>query len=201
MLIWAALGCEAATSKVAAAKRTFHLIATLQGPRYHWGPIALCKALITLACGWVWHQDFTIAMFFWCTSTSTTLLPVWLLNQPLIHAEKSRDIAGDIARYWSHVNSPMSIMTWAFATAGSRQTANVVLINRTFIFFILLDLGSVACCNCRRIRRTAKTYGAQRIASARLRWPTLIRAAIYDLEASATAAMYAPAQRDWLGPF
>ena len=63
-----------------------------------------------------------------------------MLNQPLIHAEKSRDIAGDIARYWSHVNAPISIIACAFATAGSRQIANAVLINRSLIFLILLML-------------------------------------------------------------
>jgi hypothetical protein len=79
-------------------------------------------------------------MFLWCTRISTTLLLVRLLNQPLIHAEKSRDIAGDIARYWSHVNALISIMTCAFATVGSRQIANAVLINRSLIFLILLDI-------------------------------------------------------------
>ena len=54
--------------------------------------------------------------------------------------EKSRDIAGDIARYWSHVNAFISIMTCAFAAAGSRHIANAVLINRSLIFLILLDI-------------------------------------------------------------
>ena len=66
--------------------------------------------------------------------------PAGLITKPaLIHAEKSRDIAGDIAKYWSHVTAPISNMTCAFATAGSRQIANAVLISRSLIFPILLD--------------------------------------------------------------
>ena len=43
------------------------------GQKGHCGSIEFCKPLMTLACGWYWHHDFTLAIFFWCTSTSTAV--------------------------------------------------------------------------------------------------------------------------------
>src|SRR4029078_312098 len=48
-------------------------------------------------------------------------------------------MAGDIARYWPHVNAAISIVTCAFAVPERSEIANAVVINRAFILLILLD--------------------------------------------------------------
>ncbi|MGA7252187.1 MAG: hypothetical protein WBX35_13235, partial [Pseudolabrys sp.] len=51
----------------------------------------------------------------------------------------SRDCAGDIAKYWSHLIAPISMVICAFAVTGRSEIANAVQINRSLISLPLLD--------------------------------------------------------------
>ena len=67
--------------------------------------------------------------------------PVLITEPAVIQAEKLSDCAGGIARYWSHVILPISMVSCAFATTGTIEIANVRPINLHLIE-VVLDAGS-----------------------------------------------------------